>query len=246
MRSPRKLMHIAGLALSMLMVTAGAGGAQSIVSARYAEPDRSYSHYVLGRDYNWKRLEVERDTGQRLFLTAPKDLVFEDTAPRLIDIDEDARFEVLVVESGPGQGARLAIYGVEQGALVLKAATPHIGRSNRWYAPVGVADLDQDGTVEVAFVDRPHLAKILRIWRYDPDKMPRFYEVATLNDVSNHRIGEATITGGVRQCNGQTEIVLAAGDWSRIVAVTFDGQTTRTRDHGDFSPDALSRLMDCA
>jgi hypothetical protein len=47
----------------------------------------------------------------------------------------------------------------------LLAATPHIGSANRWLAPIGAADLDGDGRVEIAYVDRPHLARTLRIWR---------------------------------------------------------------------------------
>ena len=34
-------------------------------------------------------------------------------------------------------------------------------------APLGAADLDGDGKIELAYIDRPHLAKILRIWRFD-------------------------------------------------------------------------------
>jgi len=59
---------------------------------------------------------------------------------------------------------------------------------------VGAADLDGDGFVEVAFIDRPHLAKVLRVWRYvDGD----FAEVAVMDGVTNHRIGEPDIAGGI-------------------------------------------------
>ena len=44
------------------------------------------------------------------------------------------------------QGARLAIY--DETGLV--SATPYIGRSNRWLAPLGAGDLDGDGNIELA------------------------------------------------------------------------------------------------
>jgi hypothetical protein len=45
------------------------------------------------------------------------------------------------------------------------ASTPWIGQRFRWLAPVAAADLDGDGAMELAYVDRPHLARTLRVWR---------------------------------------------------------------------------------
>ena len=107
------------------------------------------------------------------------------------------------------------------------AGTGHIGTRFRWLAPVGAADLDGDGYIEIAFVDRPHLAKTLRIWRYsDTD----FGPVATLGGVSNHRIGEDYITGGVRDCGAGPEVIVVDGAWRDIVAVRLTAdEITGTR-----------------
>ena len=86
----------------------------------------------------------------------------------------------------PG-GARLAIYGV--GGRI--TANDWIGRRIRWLAPIGAADFDGNGTIEIAYVDRPHLAKTLRVWRYRTGTLT---QIATRPGVTNHRIGEVDIT----------------------------------------------------
>ena len=100
------------------------------------------------------------------------------------------------------------------------AATPNIGRPNRWLAPLGAADLDGDGLIELAYIDRPHLAKTLMIWRFEGGEL-RF--VSELAGYTNHRIGERDIAGGIRSCNGRPEMIVARADWSEIAAITFDG-----------------------
>ena len=107
-------------------------------------------------------------------------------------------------------------------------ATPAIGQAFRWLAPLGAADLDGDGRVEIAYVDRPHLAKTLRIWRYDPTART-LNEVAQAPGVSNHRIGWAHIPGGLRNCGTGPEMILADADWQSILALrlTKGGQITR-------------------
>ena len=116
-------------------------GADSVVSARYILPTDRYAHGILGDAIEWGGLEITSDTGKPLRVTLPQDHVFEDTEPRLLDVTGDGRAEVVVVETDVQRGGALAIYGPE-GKI---AETPHIGRSNRWLAPIGAADLDGDG-----------------------------------------------------------------------------------------------------
>ena len=118
----------------------------------------------------------------------PASYVFEDIAPRLWDVTGDGLPEVVVIETDVARGAALAIYG-PNGKL---AETPHIGRTNRWLAPIGAADLNGDGIIEIAYIDRPHLAKELRVWSFvngDLRPLPR------ASGLTNHRIGEDFISG---------------------------------------------------
>ena len=223
------------ITLAALAIGAAAAHAtppNAIVSAEYAEPTDRYSHGILGDAIEWGALRMEVDTcfgcDKRLMRTfvlrLPPNRVFEDVAPRLFDVDGDETLEVIVVESDLSNGARLAVY--HEGGLL--AATPFIGRSNRWLAPIGVgaADLDGDGHVELAYVDRPHLAKTLRVFRYRNGKLRI---VAELPGVTNHRIGERDIAGGIRNCGEGPEMIVADAGWQNILAVRFDGKAFNQR-----------------
>ncbi len=213
--------------------------AQEISAASYADPTTRYTHGVLGDAVEWGALRLDLSDGRRVRITLPDSLVFEDTTPRLADLDGDGGPEVIVVEAALDHGARLVIYD-ETGRI---AATPHIGRANRWLAPVGAADLDGDGAVEIAYIDRPHLAKTLRIWRYQ-DR--RLVHVADAPGLTNHRIGWEFIPGGVRDCGSGPEIVTADADWSRIVATRLvAGRLTSTALRAYDGPESLNAALSC-
>ena len=198
--------------------------AETIVSAEYANPTDRYAHGILGDAIEWGALQITTDTGRRDFVL-PEARVFEDVAPRLADLDGDGAPEVVVVETLNTAGAQLAIYD-ETGKI---AATPHIGQTNRWLAPIGVADLDGDGLMEIAYIDRPHLAKTLRVWRFVEGAL---VPVADLPGLTNHRIGESDIGGGIRDCGEGPEMITASADWSRVMATSLSNGVLTTRDVG--------------
>ena len=218
------MIRAAALALAL---GAGPVAADSVLSARYADPTTRYGHGILGDAVEWGTLEVETRIGvgkagagatERAItwqIVLTDDRVFEDTEPRLWDVTGDGVPEIVTVVSHRELGASLVIYALREGRVAELAATPWIGQSNRWLAPVGAADLDGDGAIEIAYVDRPHLAKELRILRWTGDAL---VEILRLPGVSNHRIGEDFISGGLRDCGAGPEIVVARGDWSEILA----------------------------
>ena len=232
----RGLSRGAVLAFSLWLTGAAATAAQEIVAARYEAPTDRYPHGVLGDDIEYAGLAVTLSDGQVLRMRWDSELVFEDIAPRLADLDGDGAPEVITVESHQANGARLSVWGLVDGALTPIAAVPFIGTRFRWLAPAGAADLDGDGVMELAYVDRPHLAKTLRIWRYEASgRTVRLREVATQPGLTNHRIGEAFITGGVRDCGAGPEIITANANWTRIMASRLIGNRIETRDIGAFS-----------
>jgi hypothetical protein len=191
-----------------------------IGSAWLSEPTDRYDHAVLGDALEWGALEMTLASGVLNVVTIrlPDHRVFEDITARVADLDGDDRNEVVVVETDTALGASLAVYGSE-GKI---AATDFIGQPNRWLAPAGIADFDGDGRVEIAYVDRPHLLKDLVFVRLDGD---RLVETLRLPGLTNHRIGDSFISGGVRDCGQGAELVLASKDWTRVMRV-FQGQVT--------------------
>lgn len=204
----------------------------------FDKPTNRYPHAVLGDDLEWGSLVYIQQgspaDGPYVIeeFELPKDRVFEDLTPRLIDLDGDGLWEVVVVESSATEGAQLAVYGLRDLKLVKLAATPHIGTRFRWLAPIGAADLDGDGFAEIAFIDRPHLAKTLRVWRFQNDKLE---PVAAARGLTNHRIGEDFISGGLRDCGDGPELITADAGWRDIIATRLQDGTLEASRVGAYS-----------
>lgn len=201
-----------------------------VIGASLVLPTDRYDHAVLGDALEWGGIELALDdcpacartSPRRLRLTLPETRVFEDVEARVLDLDGDGLREVLVVETDLSQGAALAVYD-ETGR---RAITAFAGQPHRWLAPLGAGDLDGDGRIEIAYVDRPHLDRELVLVRLSGD---RLVEIGRLPGLTNHRIGESHTSGGVRDCGTGAEVVLADAGWTRIVAVDWRDGKARQR-----------------
>lgn len=207
--------------------TNSAGILHKGIHAIFGAPTRRYGHNVLGGTPEWGRIDfvvqgsITDGPSFSAALELPLDRVFEDTAPRFADIDGDGAPEIIVVESQEDKGARLSVYKADTatGQIKLLAATQYIGTRFRWLAPIGVADFNGDGAMDIAYIDRPHLAKTSRIVIYDGTRDLK--EIATLRGFTNHRIGEDFISGGVRNCDGTPEMITADASWSKVMSSRF-------------------------
>lgn len=232
--------HLRGAGLALCLGLAGPAGAEVIVGATFDAPTTRYGHGVLGDAIEFGALVIETEDWShkvRYRVTLPQDHVFEDLAPRLWDITGDGTPEVVVIETDMALGGSLAVY--DQSGKI--AETPHIGRTNRWLAPVGAADFDGDGRIEVAFVDRPHLAKVLRIFEWDGTALALDTE---MTGVTNHRIGDDFISGGLRDCGAGPEMVLVDARWADIVVVSYQG-AWQQRVVAAYAPSQLARVLSC-
>jgi hypothetical protein len=210
-----------------------------IVGAEFADPTPRYDHAVLGDALEWGTLRLRLKDGRHLALTLPKTRVFEDTAPRLADLDGDGAPEVIVVETDMRRGAQLAVYG-EAGKI---AATSFIGQTHRWLAPIGADDLDGDGLTEIAYIETPHLGKRLKVFRLEGD---RLVLIAQARGLTNHKIGDPFIQGGIAVCAGRKTILTANANWTRIIATTLQGGKLRAHDLAPYDgPDSFGRLKTC-
>ncbi|MEO0999549.1 MAG: VCBS repeat-containing protein, partial [Pseudomonadota bacterium] len=166
-----------GAFLALLVAGTPAGAFE----AAYEAPTTRYPHGVLGDRIEYGTL-VLRGEGGEWRVTLPETRVFEDIAPRVVELDGDPGPEVLVVEADLERGAALVAYepGAE-GTLIRRGATRHIGRRFRWLSPAGVADFDGDGRPDVAYVETPHLGKTLRFVTLEG---ARFVEIASAGGFS--------------------------------------------------------------
>ncbi|WP_293576774.1 VCBS repeat-containing protein [Phaeobacter sp.] len=237
-------LSLAGLGLSAQSSGAATNTSPVLVAAQYDDPTDHYPHGVLGDDIEYAALVAQDDRGQTYRVQLPEaGPVFEDLAPRLWDVTGDGAPEVVAIESDPRLGARLVIFALEGETLQEIAATPPIGTRFRWLAPIAAADLDGDGHIEIAYVDRPHLARQLRVWRY---RAGALRQVASASGLTNHRIGEDFITSGLRSCAGAEELVLQNAGWTRVIGVRLQNGALQRRDLGPFDPDeGLAATLAC-
>lgn len=173
--------------------------------------------------------------GKTVSITLEQAHVFEDIQPRLADIDDDGQLEIITIRSHKNQGAQIAVYGITQEApnrLSLVASTPYIGQSNRWLAPIGIADFDNDGAIDIAYIDRPHLAKTLRVWSYRNGSLQQVVEKRGL---TNHKIGHDYITGGVQRCANQKAMITVDSNWQRIIKTTLQNGKLSSQDVGAYT-----------
>ena len=190
---------------------------EGIVKAMLSCGTDRYAHAVLGDAIEAACLIVEDESGSVVQLDLPDHQVFEDLIPRIADVNSDGQNDVVLVRSGSRIGAALTVYSLTQAGsdkqLTELAATPAIGTANRWLAPIGVADFNNDGVQDVAYVQTPHIGGILRVWSIvDGD----FKEIMQSRGYSNHSIGDTRVsTAKIKDMNNDGVMDIALPDQRR-------------------------------
>lgn len=167
-----------------------APGNGRIAEAWLIAPTARYDHAALGDAIEAGGLLVRLREGGECRLLLPQSEVFEDLRPRLVDLDRDGENEIIVVRASLEQGAVLTVYGLVGNEVKLVAeGPPGLGR-HRWLNPVGAADFDGDGVVEIAYVETPHQGGVLRIVSLQGGAL---VEEASYANVSNHVPGSRSL-----------------------------------------------------
>jgi len=163
-------------------VVTGAGG----LRAWLVYPTGRYAHGVLGDAVEAAGIRVALPDGRLLTLRLPDDSVFEDRFPRFADLDGDGRDEIYLVRSYLDRGAALVVIDITDDALKIVAETVPIGRAQRWLNPVGAADLDGNGRMDIAVVITPHIGGTLAVYEFAGNRLQLRYQA---EGFSNHAIG---------------------------------------------------------
>lgn len=196
-------------------------GTQQFERVWLADPTSRYSHAVFGTTLNAESLLAVTRFGETYQVTLPPERVFEDIAPRVIDLDRDALEEILVVESDRDKGASLAVYGTPIGRkqLLKLGATPYIGHARRWLHPLGAGDFDGDGWLDIALVETPHIGGSLVLYRYRQGQLAEF---ARHFGVSTHEIGSRELdTARIVRGRMRDHLLVPDQSWQTLQLLTW-------------------------
>ncbi len=164
--------------------------AASGLSAWLIKPTRRYDHGVLGDQIEAGGVRVKDRAGNIFDYVLDDRAVFEDRLVRFWHIDSAADPALVIVQSGLESGAQLVALGLRGGAIRKLAWSQPIGQANRWLNPVGAADFDGDGRIEIAAVITPHFGALLRLYRLQAGRLVPVFEA---HGFSNHGIGMRTL-----------------------------------------------------
>jgi hypothetical protein len=229
-------------------------GTQDLAWVWLGSPTRRYPHGALGSPVHASsvsaRVRTRSGGWQTVEHTLALNRVYEDRVPRLVDLDRDGRDEIVLIEADALRGAALVVLGVDLlpdgPRLVERARGPFVGSSFRWLNPVGVADFDGDGRLDLASVTTPHIGGVLLLHHYRP---PSLLPFARALDVSNHRMGAleqelaVIVPGGPGTTAHRPTIILPDMTRRALYALRWDapGQWTRIADAAPL-PDRVERL----
>ncbi len=196
-------------------------GPGRIRAAWLSRPTGRYDHGVLGDAIEAGGLMVELADGRRLETVLGPSSVFEDLAPRLLDVDGNGQDDLVVVRSYLARGAALAAYTVGVGGLRLLGQSPPIGRPRRWLNPIGAGDFDGDGRIEVAAVVTPHIGGELTLYRLEAGLLR---PVARQGGISNHAMGSRQLgMAAILDVNGDSvdDLLVPASHRRSLRIVSF-------------------------
>jgi hypothetical protein len=115
------------------------------------------------------------------------------------------------------------IYKVIDDTLKEFAWVDEIGRANRWLNIVASYDLDSDGTVELAWIQTPHIGGVLKVAEI---KAGQLEVLSSVSGFSNHAIGEKNLClSVVTTTENGSVFYVPTQDRHQIAAFTFSENT---------------------
>ena len=211
------------------------------VFAQYAGPVTRYSHSILGDAIEASQLVVNVE-GVFYQHDLSENFVFEDIRPRLVDVDLDGSLEFVCIRSHVDMGAGIAIYKIQDNDLIEYAFVKEIGTRNRWLNIVAVDDLDNDGTIELTWIQTPHIGGILKVAKIQSGEMTVIDETSLY---SNHGIGEKNLCLSVLTENGNAKRFYVPNQQrNKIVSFSFENELLSLKEEIDIDVDFSIPLRD--
>lgn len=196
-----------------------ASDTDSLILAQYINPTDKYAHGVMGDAIEAEGLVVYFNE-QYLELQLGEDYVYEDLKPRLVDVTQDEIPEVICIRTHIDRGAGLVIYQIAEDTLIEYAHVAEIGQRNRWLNTAAIADLDDDGIRELAWVQTPHIGGILKVAEITTGEIT---PVAELVGPSNHGLQERNLClSALVERGGGLQMVLPAQARDAVFFYTYN------------------------
>ncbi len=212
----------------------------SRVYAQYVSPTDKYTHGVLGDRIEAEGLVVVVD-GVFYELELDEDRVFEDIRPRLYDVTGDGELEFVTIRTNIETGAGIAIYKIINDRLVLYASVTEIGSFSRWLNIVVIDDLDNDGIVELVWVETPHIGGILKVAKI------HFGLLRVLDEeeqYSNHGLGERNLCMSVLTDQSNQKVFYVPNQSrNKIVGFSFEDNNFTLFEEIDLDVDFSETLI---
>lgn len=213
----------------------------STIFAQYALPTSKYTHGILGDRIEAEQLVVV-ENGAFYELTLEEPYLFEDIRPRIYDVDNDNQPEYITIRTHVERGGALAIYKVINGQLMELSSIPEIGIPNRWLNVATINDLDDNGSVEIAWVETPHIGGTLKVASVENGNIVPKDEV---REYSNHAIGEINLCLSALTNNALSKQLYVPNQTrDRIVGFSFRNDKWIEGERIDFDVDFSLPLQD--
>ena len=199
-------------------------GTGDIATAWYTRPTERYGHAILGDGIEAGGLMIKLASGKTMEMVLPKATVFEDRYPRLVDLDNDGKVDVVTILAALAGGGSVTVFTLGKSELELKGSTGFIGRPNRWLNVAGIADYRGSGSKQIAFVKTPHIGGTLYFYEMIGNKLKR---VAGLHGFSNHVIGspEMRLSATVDvNGDGRPDLAVPSANRRKLRVVGFQGK----------------------
>jgi hypothetical protein len=188
-----------------------------------------YYHPILGSADNATGFRVMKGNDLVSTYSLKANQVFETKRALITDIvPENQGYEIVLTVSDDNFGARMEVYSLEGKQL---GVSEFVGRSHRWMHLLAVAPftdlpLMEQGQVQLALIQTPHIGGILKLYQWNETKLERINQQSGF---STHAIGSDNLNMAIAanfDDQNDIELLLPSQDFTSLKLVKYiDGNS---------------------